>query len=396
MIDFLKEARGMQEELIYWRRDFHRFPELRFEERRTAAAVSNHLQKLGYDVTTGIGKTGVVGVMRFGKPGRVGLLRFDMDALPIQEENEVDYKSQVDGVMHACGHDSHTAMGMGVASLLARHRDELAGTVKLVYQPAEEGAGGARAMIRDGVLENPRPDISFGIHIHSQSPPGQIQIGDGPILAAADRFDCTITGKGGHGAEPHKAADALVAACQIVNLLQTILSRNVDQLKTAILSVCSIHAGSAFNIIPERAELSGTIRTYEEEIRELVHRRMHEIVESTARALGVSAKLIIEDIVPAAVNDPEICAASRRLAARLVGPENVSTQERATPSDDIAEFLQAAPGCHMVLGASLGANETPHHNPRFNIDESVMPIGVAMLCEEVAYFLGKAASTKDA
>ena len=264
MTDFLKEANRIQPELIHWRRDFHQFPELRFEETRTAQIVAQHLKSLGIQTITGVGKTGVVGLISGEKPGPTALLRFDMDALPILEETGVDYQSKNPGVMHACGHDAHTAIGMGVAKILSSHRHELAGTVKLAFQPAEEGTGGALAMIKDGILENPKVDLTFGLHLQSQTPSGTLLIGDGPILAAADEFTIRVKGKGGHGALPHETVDAIVIASQIVNLLQTIISRNVNQMETSILSIGSLHAGSSFNIIAETAELTGTIRTYDD------------------------------------------------------------------------------------------------------------------------------------
>lgn len=386
MTDFLRAATEIQPELIRWRRDFHQFPELRFEETRTAEVVAHHLKSLEISTQTGVGKTGVVGLIWGGKPGPTALIRFDMDALPIYEETGVEYQSRIPGVMHACGHDAHTAIGMGVAKILAAHRHELAGNVKLAFQPAEEGTGGALAMIRDGVLENPTVGLSFGLHIQSQTPVGTLLIGDGPILAAADEFKITVNGKGGHGALPHETVDALVIAAQIVNLLQTIVSRNINQMETAILSIGSFQAGSAFNIIAETAELLGTIRTYDVGLQKLIHRRMREIAENTAKALGGSAEVEIHTLVPAAVNDPRISAVVRRLAVEMIGAERISTDQRDTPSDDIAEFLQAAPGCHFILGVG-GPEYAPHHNPRFNFDESALPLGVALLCASVAHFL---------
>lgn len=387
MVDYLAEANAMLPDLIQWRRDFHAHPELRFEEARTARIVAEHLRQLGMRVQTGVGKTGVVGLLTGSRPKPVALMRFDMDALPIQEENDVPYKSQNPGVMHACGHDSHTAMGMGVAELLSKHREELPGSVKFVFQPAEEGAGGALAMIRDGVLENPRPDISFGIHVQSQTPGRMFLIGDGPILAAADTFHCTIHGKGGHGAIPQVTTDPIVVAAQIINALQTIVSRNVDPLKFAVLSICTLKAGSAFNIIPDVVEMSGTLRSYEYEVRDLVCQRMRTVVEDIAKAFGATVDLTIEEIVPATVNNPAISQKVRELAASISGPELVSENQLGTPSDDVAEYLKAVPGCHFVLGASNGREDRPHHTSRFDIDESVMPYGVALLAEEATYFL---------
>jgi amidohydrolase len=384
---YLKEARSIEKELVGWRRDFHRHPELRFEENRASEIIAKHLSDLGIEVRTGVGKTGVVGLVKGTKEGPTALMRFDMDALPIQEETNSEYKSEVAGVMHACGHDGHMAMGMGVAKLLTSHQKDLCGTTKLVFQPAEEGAGGARAMIADGVLETPHVDMSFGLHIQSNTPSGMYLIGDGPILAAADRFQCLIRGRGGHGAIPQSTVDASLVAAQVINLLQTIVSRNVDPLKPAIVSIGSLQTGTAFNVIPEIAEITGTIRTYEEKIQKLVHQRMRDIIHGTAQMFGATADLEIEEIVPAAYNDPVISAKVRELAIGLVGKANVSDNQLGTPSDDIAEFLRVAPGCHFILGASIESKDLPHHSPRFDFDERAMPLGVALLCEEASYFL---------
>ena len=384
--DFLSDAYAIKEQLSAWRRDIHRHPELRFEEVRTAGKVAAHLNALGLEVQTGVGGTGVIGLLHGKYPGPVVLLRFDMDALPIQEATGAEYASQVPGVMHACGHDTHVAMGMGAAKILADHQDLLHGKVKFVFQPAEEGAGGALAMIADGVLENPAPDFSFGVHIDSQRKPGTVSIGEGPILAAADSFKIMVHGQGGHGALPEQTVDALMVGTQIVGSLQTIISRNVGLLDSAVLSVCSFHSGSAFNIIPAYAELTGTIRTYDPDIQAHVHQRVREIVEATAHAFGATAEVEINEIVPAAYNDPDVTAQVRKLAAEIFGQDNIEINYRVAPSDDMAEFLKAAPGCHFILGAALPVCH-PHHNSLFDIDESAMPKGVALLCAETAFFL---------
>jgi amidohydrolase len=385
MIDFLAQARAIEPDLIAWRRDFHRHPELRFEETRTAGIVAEHLQALGFDLQTGVGDTGVVGLLQGEGDGPTVLMRFDMDALPIQEENDVEYVSQNPGVMHACGHDTHVAMGMGVATLLAEQRSSFKGTLKLVFQPAEEGAGGAQAMIRDGVLENPSPDYAFGIHIDATRPVGVIAIGEGPILAAADSFRILVYGQGGHGALPEDSIDALIVATQIVNTLQTIVSRNVGLLDSALLSVCSLQAGKAFNIIPETAEMLGTIRTYDPEVQAKVHQRVKEIAGHLASAFGASVEVQIDRIVPVAINDPQVARETRRLAAELFGADNVESDYRVAPSDDVAEFLNAAPGCQFILGAAL--HGYPHHNARFDIDERSLSLGVAFLSQAAFYYL---------
>jgi amidohydrolase len=317
------------------------------------------------------------------------MLRADMDALPIQEISEAPYVSQTPGVMHACGHDGHVAIGLGVATLLARYRHELAGTVKLVFQPAEEGLGGAVEMIKAGVLLDPRPDVMLGLHVSSTAPAGLVAAGDGPVMAAGERVKLVVKGRGGHGATPHQAVDAVLAAAQIVNALQTIVSRNVDPAEVAVVSVGSFHAGTAFNVIAEQAELTGTIRTFDPATRELVLRRAREVVEGTARAMGVSVELNIEELSIALVNDPAAAAHVRAAAARVVGAERVSADQRWMASEDMAYFLREGHGCFMFLGAACSP-AFPHHNPRFDFDEAVLPQGVAILCEAVASYLAQA------
>ncbi|MBW6475099.1 MAG: amidohydrolase, partial [Anaerolineaceae bacterium] len=292
--------------------------------------------------------------------------------------NEFEYASQTPGVMHACGHDTHVAMGMGVASILAKNREHLKGSVKFVFQPAEEGAGGARAMIEDGVLENPKPDYCFGIHIESNRQSGLFLIGSGPILTAADYFRIDIQGRGGHCAQPEETVDALKVGVQIVNTLQTIQTRNIGMLDPAIVSVTSFQSGTVFNIIPDRATLLGTIRTYDPETQQLIYQRMREIVTKTAEAFGATASIEIKQIVPVLFNDPELAELASGLAEKIVGSENVSDYQ-STPSDDVAEFLSVIPGCQIIMGAGVEAGY-PHHHPRFDIDESTMPLGVALFC----------------
>jgi len=385
MPDYLAEAQEL--DLVAWRRDLHRHPELGFAEVRTASIIARHLSELGLEVQTGIGKTGVVGLLEGCQPGPVVMLRFDMDALPITEENATDYVSQSPGVMHACGHDGHVAIGLGVATLLARHRNELSGSVKFVFQPAEEGMGGAMEMIKDGALQGPRPDVALGLHIFNQLPLGQVAAGEGPVMAAAERFHCIVTGRGGHGATPHQTVDTVVVAAQIVTALQTVVSRNVDPAEPVVVSVGSLHSGSAFNIIAEQAELWGTIRTFDEATRQTVLRRVREVVEGTAHTLGASVQLEIEELTLAVVNDVAASARVREAAARVVGAANVGTQQRWMASEDMSYFLREVGGCFFFLGGARHPSEFPHHNPRFDFDEAALPQGVAILCDTTASYL---------
>lgn len=387
MTDYSFEAAQIEPEVIAWRRDFHRHPELSFEEVRTAGIVAQFLADLGMEVKTGVGRTGVVGLLYGGCPGPTILMRFDMDALPMQEANQTDYASIIPNVMHSCGHDTHVAMGMGAAKLLAAHRDELHGCIKFMFQPAEENGGGAKAMIADGLLEDPRPQLSFGIHIHSQTPSGVFGITDGPVLSAADTFECKITGKGGHGAEPHATIDPVVVAAQMITALQTIVSRNVNPFEPASISVGSIHSGTAFNIIPHTAEMKASIRTYNPETRKLVHRRIREVIEGTAQLMGAQADLKINELLPATINDPKIAAQVRQLAVPLVGEAKIDLDNRSTASEDFSLVMQEIPGVYIVLGAARTAGDYPHHNPLFDVDESTFKLGVALMCEIGAYYL---------
>jgi amidohydrolase len=389
------EANSLKEQLVAWRRDFHRHPELGFREFRTSGLVAKHLSSLGMEVQTGVGQTGVVGLLEGSRPGPVVMLRFDMDALPIQEMNRTDYTSQAPGVMHACGHDAHTAIGMGVAQLLAQHREELPGTIKFVFQPGEEGCGGALAMIADSVLENPKPDVALGLHVWNDQPLGLLAAGNGGVMAAADIFTIKVQGKGGHGAQPHLCVDAALIAAQIVVALQSVVARNVNPRQTAVVTVGAIHAGTAFNVIADTAEMKGTIRTFDAAVRADIVRRMTEVVESTARAMGGSAVIEIKVISPATVNDERVAQLVRETALEVLGEEHVTADQLTMTAEDMSEFLSRVPGCFFFIGsanAEKGLN-APHHNPRFDIDEEVLPLGVAVLAEAALRYVGGKATT---
>jgi amidohydrolase len=375
------EAAALQDQLVLWRRDFHRHPELAFQELRTSGIVAKELAALGLEVQSGVGKTGVVGLLEGAKPGPVVMLRFDMDALPITELNQTDYVSENLGVMHACGHDAHTAIGLGVAQLLARHRGELAGTLKFVFQPAEEGENGALAMIRDGVLNDPAPDLALGLHVWNEAPAGIVRAGAGGVMAAADIFNITVYGKGTHGAQPHLGVDAIVLAAHIVTALQTVVARNTDPRQTAVVTVGALHAGTAFNIIAETAQLTGTIRTFDPAVREHILQRVKAVVEGTAAALGGRASIEIKAISPATVNDARAAQLVREVAAQVVGAEHVGDDQFTMGAEDMSEFLNRVPGCFFFLGSANAAAGLayPHHNPRFDIDESILSDGVAIL-----------------
>ena len=381
---FLADAEALRDELVALRRDLHMHPELGFQEFRTSQLVAERLDALGYEVQRGVGKTGVVALLQGGLPGdRTVLLRFDMDALPIQEENEVPYRSTTPGVMHACGHDAHTAVGIGVATLLMQHREQLPGTVKLMFQPAEEGLGGAFAMIDDGLLENPRPDVALGLHVSSTHALGTAVVRSGAMMAASDSFRVVVHGRGGHGAHPEQTIDAVLVAAQIVVALQTIVARNVNPEEPGVVTVGAIHAGEAGNVIAETAELRGTIRSFSPEVRELLHRRVREVCEGIATTLGATAEVLLRIGVDATVNAPRPTAVLHEAVAAVLGNDNIDTTYRTTGGEDFSAVLARVPGSFFFIGARSDAQgfNFPHHNPRFDIDEACLPQGVAILCD---------------
>ena len=380
------EADELLPKLVEWRRDFHRHPELGFQEVRTAGVVAAHLQGLGLEVSTGVGKTGVVAMVEpdgLPEESETVLLRFDMDALPIHEETGLPFASENSGVMHACGHDGHTAIGMGVAQLLTRHRNELTGRVKLVFQPAEEGLGGAMAMISDGALDAPRPATAYGLHLWSRLPYNQVVVQPGPLWAAADMFTLTVHGKGGHGATPHDTIDATLVASQLVVALQTIVSRNANPSDTAVVTVASFHSGNAGNVISERAVLQGTIRSFEPEVRNLLLQRIDEICTGVCQAFGASFEFEMHSCVPATINSEAGAVVMEGIANEVVGEQNVAQIAPMMVGEDMAEFLNRAPGCFVLVGAANPDEGfySPHHSPTFDFEESVMPTGVALLTE---------------
>ncbi len=390
MIDFINEAQALFETTRALRRDFHRHPELGFNEFRTAGVVTRELNDLGLEVSTGIGKTGVVALLEGARPGPVVLARFDMDALPILEETAAEYASQNPGVMHACGHDGHTAVGLTVARILEAHREELGGTVKFVFQPAEEGLGGAEAMLADGVLENPRPDYCLALHLWNDQPLGWLGVTPGPAMAASDRFQITLTGRGGHGASPHLAVDPVLAGAQVVTALQSIVARNIDPLKSAVVTVTSLAGGEAFNVIPSTVSIRGTIRSFEPQVRSLVMERFHQVVDGVAQAMGCQARIETWRITPAVVNDPQVTNRVQSVAERLLPDCDLDKVERTMGSEDMAYLMDDIPGCYFFIGSADAARglNAPHHNPLFDFDEAALPRAAAMMAAAVVELLG--------
>jgi len=375
-----EEVLALKDEVISLRRDIHMHPELGFEEKRTSSLVAKYLQGLGIEVHTGIAGTGVVGLLKGGTEGKTILLRADMDALPLQEMNDVPYKSQNSGVMHACGHDGHTAILLVAAKVLSRHRNDLKGNVKFVFQPSEERAGGAVKMIEAGVLENPKVDYAFGLHLWNFLRKGTVNIKEGIFMAEADRFIMRVQGKGGHGAYPHKSIDPVLIASHIVVALQSIVSREIDPLDSVVVTIGKISAGDASNIIPEVAELFGTVRTLNKEIGKTMPARIERIAKNISKALGGEAEIEYLFEYPPVVNDSDAAKFVRRIATDVVGSENVLEASISMGGEDMACFLERVPGAFFFLGSMNKEKglDKPHHSAYFDFDEDVLPIGIEM------------------
>ncbi len=381
MTKFFKEAQALFEYTRDLRRDFHRHPELGFQEVRTAGIVARELNTLDLEVTSGIAETGVVAMIEGEQPGPVVLLRFDMDALPIEEETGAEYASQTPGVMHACGHDGHTAIGLTVAKMLHAHQDEIAGTVKLVFQPAEEGLGGAERMVAEGVLQNPRPDYSLALHLWNEKPLGWVAIAPGPVMAASETFSVRISGKGGHGALPHHSVDPIFSAGQIITALQGIVARNVDPTETAVVSVTNLHGGSTFNVIPPYVDLQGTIRTFKPEIRELVLRRFREVVEGVAKGMNCDVEIEMKDITLAVQNDPGVVERVQKVAESLFPDTPLIKEFQTMGSEDMSYMMDDIPGCYFMVGSANPEQglDAKHHHPKFDFDEDALSRAAALM-----------------
>ncbi len=371
------------------RRDFHQHPELGFQEVRTAGIVARELRSLGLEVHTGVAETGVVALIEGAAEGPTVLARFDMDALPIQEETGAAYASQTPGVMHACGHDGHTAIGLTVARLLAARAHRLRGTVKLVFQPAEEGLGGAQRMVQEGVLENPRPDYALALHLWNGWPVGQVGVTPGPVMAAAEMFRITLTGRGGHAAIPHAAVDPVVAAGHLIAALHTIVGRNIAADQAAVLTVAAVQAGEAANVIPEQAVLQGTLRAFDETVFATLQRRLEEVTRGIAAAFGVQAHIEHRDYSPAVVNDPEVAARVQRVVQQVWPAATLVTDYRTMGSEDMSWMLREVPGCYFFVGSANPERglDAPHHHPRFDFDEQALPKGAALMAAAIVDLL---------
>lgn len=392
-----QQTEQLYENIVEWRRDIHKNPELSNREFRTAEKVADHLRSLGIEVQTGVAHTGVVGILEGGKPGPVVGLRADMDALPVKERVDIpfasnaisEYMGEEVPVMHACGHDTHVAMLMGVAELLSERRNELPGTVKFIFQPAEEGTppgeeGGAELMVEEGVLTNPDVDVVFGLHINSQTPVGQIKYRPGGIMAASNRFSIDVKGKQTHGSQPWGGVDPIVTSAQIINGLQTIISRQTELTKeAAVITVGIIRAGVRNNIIPEDAYMEGTIRTLDTDMQEILFEKMHITVEHIAKSMGAEAELTIYDGYPVTYNDPDLTAQFAPTLERVAGAENTTVINAITGAEDFSFFQMEVPGLYFFVGGMPAgmspADAAPHHTPDFYIEEEGMKTGVRAL-----------------
>lgn len=370
-------------DLTAFRRDLHAHPELGFEEVRTAGVIQQALNRFGIDTHSGIGRTGLVGVIE-GKTtasGRTIGLRADMDALPMKEDNQFEHRSTVAGRMHGCGHDGHSTMLLGAARYLAETRN-FDGTVHLIFQPGEEGHAGAKAMIDDGLFERFDCQTVYAMHNWPSLPPGTIGINNGPMMAAADRFEVHITGRGGHGAHPYLTIDPVVVAAHIITALQTIVSRNVSPLDSAVVSVCAVETGdlAAMNVIPGEARLSGTVRTFRTSTQEMVQRRLGEVVQSIAAAFGATATLNYQRLYPATINSEREAMFAAEVAEQLVGPERVVRNlEPSMGAEDFSFMLKARPGAYFRLGQGGAESGCFLHNTRYDFNDAVIPLGSAML-----------------
>ncbi len=392
-----KDYAAIEDKVIEWRHDIHQNPELGNREFKTAEKIAKHLKSLGIEVQTGVAHTGVVGVLKGDKAGKVVALRADIDALPVTERNDLPFKSTVTseflgekvGVMHACGHDTHTAILMGVAEVLSKNKDKINGTVKFIFQPAEEGPppgeeGGALLMVKEGVLKSPDVDAIFGLHINSQTPVGMIRYKSGGTMAAAQSFTIKVKGKQSHGSQPWSGVDPILISAKIIDGLQTIISRETELTnEAAVITVGKIKSGVRFNIIPESAEMIGTIRTLDYDMKDKLNRRMVEMVETIAKAYGGSATCEIKDATDITYNDPALVTRMLPTLQRVAGETNVVTAKAITGAEDFSYFQRDVPGFFFFLGGMTPGNTEsfPHHTPDFLIDDAGMQLGVKAMTE---------------
>ncbi|HZN60922.1 MAG TPA: amidohydrolase [Planctomycetota bacterium] len=383
-----EDVKAVTSDVVAIRRDVHSHPEAGFKETRTADLIERRLGAIRVE-SKRIAGTGILATIKGAKPGPTMLVRADIDGLPVTELNEVPYRSKVPGMMHACGHDGHVATALGAATVLAGRRDKLAGTIKFMFQPAEEGPGGALPMIEAGILDKPKVDASFAMHMWNDLPVGQIGARPGPVFASADEFTVKITGKGGHGAAPHQTIDPIVVAAHLTLALQTIVSRKTHPLKSAVVTVGQIHGGVRHNIISDTATLNGTCRALEKPVRAMIQKEIRAIAKGVAGAFGAKADIEWRDGYPPTVNDPKMTELVRAAAAEVVGESNVIAQEITMGAEDMSYVLERVPGCYWLLGSANAKKglDYPHHSARFDFDEESLPIGVQVWTKIAERFL---------
>jgi amidohydrolase len=372
--------RDLTDDVVAVRRDLHMHPETAFAEHRTAALVARRLRDLGYEVHEGIGKTGVVGVLTGTRPGRTIMLRADMDALPITEETKHEYRSRSDGRMHACGHDGHVAVLLGAAALIAARRDELAGRICVVFQPAEEGAGGAQVMLDDGLFERFPIERAYGLHLSSKYPTGTLGFREGPMYASSDSIEIEVRGVGGHGSAPHDAVDPIYAAAAFVTSVQQVVSRQIDPLEPAVVTIGAIHGGTIHNVIPRTCRMMGTVRAFSEDVRAAMAERIERVLHACCDASGATYDYAYFDRYPVTANDADQTRYARELARATFGDERVVDAAMLMGAEDFSFYAQRVPACFYTLGCSGGPQTShPHHSSLFDIDEAALPTGVAMM-----------------
>jgi amidohydrolase len=379
MVNLKGLVQKQKDQIVGIRRQLHQIPEPAYTEQKTAAAVADHLNRAGLEVHTGVARYGVVGLLRTERPGPTLMIRADMDALPVEEQTGLAFSSSHAGAMHACGHDAHMAMVLGTALVLSQMKERLKGNIKFIFQPAEEGPGGAKPMIEEGVMENPTVDYAVGCHLWPGSPEGTIGVRAGTIMAAMNRFDIRIIGSQGHGAMPHLCVDALEVGTQVVNALQRIVSRHMNPLKPTVVSIGAFHAGKAFNIIPGEAELSGTTRTFDLEVWNSWESRMKKILQGVCDSMGARFELSFEFGYPPTINDGFMADLVRRCAEDIVGSDKVFEPEPTMGGEDMSYYLQRAKGCFFFLGVGR-PGAAPLHNPKFDFNEDVLLLGVETFC----------------
>jgi len=386
------DIRTIAEQVVRDRRHLHMHPELGFQEHQTSRFIADRLRALGIDTRAPIAETGVMGILRGRAPGKTVLLRADIDALPIDEENDVPYRSTVPGVMHACGHDGHTAILLSAAEILASRRDALRGAIVFAFQPCEERPpGGAQAMIAQGVMDDPKVDAVFGLHLSQELPVGTVAARPGPIMAAADMFRLEIAGRGGHAARPHECVDTALVAAQVMVALHAVVAREVNPLEPAVITVGQIQAGTAPNVIPDSALLRGTVRTFDPDLRQVLARRVEEVATSVATAMRATCRCTYEWGYPAVINEETQTAFVANIARQAVGETQVVTRDQSMGGEDFAYFLQRAPGCFFNVGTRNDSRGLVwgHHHPRFDIDEAALPVGVEMFVRLTEAYLAR-------